>query len=125
MDMAHPLAQRFGEWTLTPKYLVRSSFFGFDVLRFHDLMWAYKTVTTKRINFVPVAKTYQAVFLFHVGSATVQASDRQVDEILQSAAQRAPWAIFGHTDDLRKAYRKQRDRFRQLIEERRGHAVSA
>jgi hypothetical protein len=125
MDLANPSAQRFGEWTLTPKYLVRSSFFGFDVLRFHDLMWAYKTVTTRRINFVPVAKLYHAVFLCHAGSATVQGSDKQVDEILRSAAQRAPWAIFGHNKDLQKAYRKERDRFRQVVEQRRGQVASA
>lgn len=44
-------------WLVTNNYLIRSSFFTFDVLRFWDLVWAYKRVTTEWVNFIPMGRS--------------------------------------------------------------------
>ncbi|CAK8713618.1 MAG: hypothetical protein CDV28_102222 [Candidatus Electronema aureum] len=38
-------------WTLTKDFLIKSTWFTFDILQFSDLLWAYKTVTKHSTNF--------------------------------------------------------------------------
>jgi hypothetical protein len=123
-EWTSPGIRRHGSWTLTPSYLVKSSYFGFDVLRFWDLLWAYRRVTKRSVNFIPIGKNYHAVFICYGGSATVQGSDKEVDEMLQSAAQRAPWAIFGYSDELQKAFNEHTRDFCLAVEERRRKVYS-
>lgn len=124
-EWTSPGIRRHSSWTLTPSYIVESSYFGFNVLRFWDLLWAYKRVTKKSVNFIPTGKDYHAVFICYGGSATVQGSEEEVDEMLQSAAQRAPWAIFGYTDEVQKAFNEHTRDFCLTVEERRRKVYSA
>jgi hypothetical protein len=101
------------------RYVVKVSFYGLSVLRLSDLLWAYKKVVRKRVNFIPVGKDYHAVLCCVGGSAEVLAKDAVVDEILQHAAARAPWAIFGHTQEIANAFRKDTAGFVAAVAERR------
>jgi hypothetical protein len=112
-------------WTFTPSYLIESSFFRFNVLRFRDLVWAYKQRTRKRINFVPSGTDYYALFICHGGRVVVQGSEKMIDELLLAAAQRAPWAIFGYTEELRKAFNEHTRDFCAAVEDRRKAARSS
>src|SRR5262249_5380846 len=57
----HSLLRAKRGWRLGNKYLVRSTFFTFNLLRFRDVLWAYKKVTQHRRYFIPVGKTYEAI----------------------------------------------------------------
>ncbi|PYU69110.1 MAG: hypothetical protein DMG49_14160 [Acidobacteria bacterium] len=89
------------------RYAFINHFFTFNLFRFHDLAWAYKLVTQRRVNFIPVGKTYTAVLVF------------KVDDMLQYAATRAPWAIFGYSDQLKAHLKKNPAEFYAQSEARR------
>jgi hypothetical protein len=96
---------------LADRFAFKGSFFTFDIFRFHDLWWAY--------NFIPVGKTYTAVLVFNGGTVEVRGNQIKVDEMLQYAATRAPWAIFGFSDQLKAHLKKNPAEFYAQVEARR------
>lgn len=55
----------------------------------------------------------------------VSGSEQQVDEMLEFALQRAPWAIFGYTKELQKAFDEHTRDFCLAVEERRQKLYSS
>ncbi len=106
-------------WRVGDNYLIWSPFFSFDILRFADLLWAYKRVTKQKVNFVPVGKTYAALLACYSGTAVVSGSEQKTEELLAFAAERAPWAISGYSEDLANAFKNNTDDFCSTVEQRR------
>jgi len=119
-----PKVKGRGGWVLTNDFLMRSTFFTFDILRVGDLLWAYKKVTKHSVNFIPTGKTYEAVLVCDGGSATVPANEKTVDRILTAAAERTPWAIFGFSKEIESAFKTDIQGFRAVVEERRQQATA-
>ena len=103
-----------GSVRLTDKYVISSSCFDFEVYRTEDLLWAYKSTTI-----VHLVKLHTAVLFFHEGMLSIMARERKVDSILQYLADKTPWAIFGHSNEIRKTFGKNRSGFCHAVEERR------
>ncbi|MGD8322636.1 MAG: hypothetical protein PVJ02_19450, partial [Gemmatimonadota bacterium] len=106
-------------WILSDQFLMRSTFFTFDLLRLSDLLWAYKKVTKHSINFIPTGKTHEAVLICYGGAATVEGSEKTVDEVLAFACERTPWAVFGFTKDLEGVFNGSTDEFCAAVEQRK------
>jgi hypothetical protein len=104
---------------ITQRFVIDKTFFNFNVFRFVDLLWAYKHVTRHSVNFIPTGKTYKAVMIFYGGSAEIPGSEAKVNGILQTAAEKAPWAVFGFSEDLKQLFRKNTEEFCVGIETRR------
>jgi hypothetical protein len=104
---------------LTDRFAFNNSFFKFDMFRFQDLWWGYKQVTQRRVNFIPVGKTYAAMLVFNGGSVTATGKQEQVDEMLKFAASKAPWAVFGYSEQLKTLLKKNPSNFHAQIEARR------
>lgn len=114
-----PGGKKMGYWTITERYLIRSSPFHFDVLRFVDLLWAYKKVTKKSVNFIPTGKSYEAIVHCYGGTAELPGSQKKVDEMLQDAVRRVPWAVVGFSAEIQQLFTKQNRDFCAAVEERR------
>ena len=108
-----------GGWLVTDKYLIQRTVFRFDLLRHADLLWAYKRVTKHSVNFIPTGKSYAAVLACYGGAAEVRGREKKVDAVLAFAAERAPWAVFGFSDDLSKMFKKKPQDFCLAVEERK------
>ena len=104
---------------LTDRFAFKNSFFTFNMFRFHDLWWAYKLVTQRRVNLIPVGKTYTAVLVFNGGSVQIPGKQAKVDEMLQNFATKVPWAIFGFSEQLKEHLKKNPADFYAQIEARR------
>ncbi len=104
---------------VTDNFMIERGFLTFNLFPFHHLLWAYKKVTTRMVNFIPVARTSEAVFVFYGGSTVFPSRKKLVDEVLTYAAVRAPWAILGYSDELHKVFKKDTDGFCAAVEERR------
>jgi hypothetical protein len=104
---------------LTDRFAFNNSFFTFNMFRFQDLWWGYKQVTQRRVNFIPVGKTYGAILVFNGGSVTATGKQDQVDEMLKFAAARTPWAVFGYSDQLKSLLKKNPSDFYAQVEARR------
>lgn len=108
-----------GGWRIGDKYLIQSGVFAFEVLRLEDLLWAYKKVTKKSVNLIPVGKDYEAVLACYGGVASVKTKEAKVDELLSYVEQRAPWAVMGFSDEIQKLWNKQPAEFAGAVEARR------
>jgi hypothetical protein len=109
-----PLGKSRG-WLVTGNYLIQSTFFTFDLHRLADLQWAYKRVTSSNM-----VKTYGAVLMMNSGgSVEIHGAEKSVDAVLDSAAQRVPWAVFGYSPEIEQHFTKDRQGFAATIEQRR------
>jgi hypothetical protein len=118
-EFGHPLLRAKHGWRLGNKYLMRSTFFSFNVLRFQDVLWGYKKVTKHSVNFIPTGKTYEAIVACYGGTATIPGKEKQVHELLTFVQQRAPWAMYGYSDELASLFNKRRQDFARSVEQRR------
>ena len=108
-----------GGWSVTDQFLIQSPFFGFNIFRLSDLLWAYKKVTKHSVNFIPTGKTYEAVLICYGGMASLRCKEKTVGEILGFAHQRAPWALFGFSNELSTFFNKNTKNFCAAVEQRR------
>ncbi len=101
-----------GIWTLTQNYAVRNQRLAFDLFRLDNLVWIYKKTVKRRIyGVIPMGTSYAAELNFSDGVAEVAGSQKNVDELLALAGERAPWAVKGYTDDLAKFWKSSRAGF--------------
>ena len=98
-ELKAPLFKAAPGWAITDRFVIKSTFFNFDVQRVEDVVWAYKKVIQRRVYFVPAGKSYQVEINFADGSASLQGSEPEVDRMLGALAERAPWALFGFAKD--------------------------
>jgi hypothetical protein len=108
-----------GGWLVADKYLIRSTFFVFDVLRISDLLWAYKKVTKHTVYFIPTGKTYACILACYGGSAEITGKEAAADAILRFAGERSPWAIFGFSEELKRLFSKSTREFCAAVEQRK------
>lgn len=118
-EVENPVSKRFGSSILSEKYVIQRSYYSIDVARFEDLVCVYKKIVKKRVNFIPAGKDYHAVMIFYGASKEIQAKEKHVEEILQFASQRAPWAVVGYSDKLAELFKKQEGDFCAAVEARR------
>jgi hypothetical protein len=111
--------RRAGPVALTEHYIVTSSFYAFDVLRLGDLLWAYKRVTKKSVNFIPTGKDFHAILVCVGGTVEFKGKEAEVEETLRWAASRVPWAVFGHSKEIEDLMRKDAAGFVAGVAERK------
>jgi hypothetical protein len=104
---------------VTNNYVVRRRFFSFSILRFDDLLWAYKKVTQRYTYFIPTGKSFGAIMIFYGGGETFPGNERKVDEVLTLASSRAPWAVVGYSVEINDLFSKRTREFCQVVETRR------
>jgi hypothetical protein len=118
-EWENPMLKAKAGWRLGNKYLMHARFFTFDLLRFDDVLWGYKKITKHSVNFIPTGKTYEAIVNCYGGTATIPGNEKRVHELLEFTQQRAPWAIYGFTDELAATFNKQQQEFANGVEARR------
>lgn len=118
-DFDHALLRGKAGWRFGNKFLVRSSFFTFNLLRLQDVLWGYKKITKHSVNLIPTGKTYEAIVACYGGTATIAGSEKKVGEMLAFVQQRAPWAIYGYSAELATTFQKKRTDFARAVEQRR------
>lgn len=123
-ELAASRFRRIPGWSMTERFVVLRSLFSFNVLRLEDMLWAYKKVTRHSVNLIPTHKTYEAVLCFPGEVATISGKEKKVHEALEFAAQRAPWALLGFSDDRNHLFCRNKDEFRQIVEQRRAKWVA-
>ena len=101
-------------WRVTDTYLIQSAFFAFDLHRLSDLQWAYKRVTSSN-----TAKGYAAVLMLSDGKVEIGGPEKEVDAVLNSAAERVPWAVFGYSKEIEGQFNQNRPGFAATVEQRR------
>ena len=105
--------------TVTHNYVLRRAWYSFRVYPLDDLLWAYKRIVRTSVYFVPVGKSNDLQMMFRGGSLALRASSAAVDNLLQYLAQRAPWALFGYSEELKKLANN-KTALRTTVDQRKG-----
>jgi len=101
------MVRKYGKLQLSTQWMVRRRMFSTWVSPIGDLIWIYKKVTKHSVNFIPTGKTYSVVLVGrHRQRTEEQMKEKAANEMLGDLATRVPWALFGFTQDLEKAWRK-------------------
>jgi hypothetical protein len=80
-----------------------------------DLLWFYQVVTTNRVNFVPVARTYSIRFIFRddkVCDINLRGK-KATEKMLQLLTVDCPHALAGYSEELAKMRRKEPEKFEE------------
>lgn len=106
---------------LTRNWMITYTSRSFKAARLTDIVWLYQKVTQYRVNgIIPTGKLYTAmIWDKYSTNISVSGKDYQVLGILDSVAQRAPWAIIGYKPELKDAWRSDRQGFLMTVEQRR------
>lgn len=60
----------------------------------------------KSWNFIPVGRAYTAVFHCYGGTLRFESNEELVRDVLEHVARKAPWALVGYSDELKKQFNK-------------------
>jgi hypothetical protein len=104
---------------ITDNFIVQRGIFTFNILLMEDLLWAYLKSTLHLYNFIPTHKSHEGILICYGGSVNFKARKKIVGEMLQWAANRAPWAIAGYSDELKNIFKRDTQRFCAAVEQRR------
>jgi hypothetical protein len=106
-ELQPAMIRKYGKLQIAQQWMVRRKLFSTWVSPIADLMWIYKKVTKHSVNFIPTGKTYSVVLLGrHRQRIEEQMKEKAVNEMLGDLTARVPWALFGFTQDLEKAWQK-------------------
>ncbi|AUT01499.1 hypothetical protein CLI64_14480 [Nostoc sp. CENA543] len=103
-----------GPAQITPSWILRSHFFGLEILNLNDIVWIYKNVTTHYKYFIPVGKTYAVVIYNRQGRLLeIPCKEQEVTSIIEQVITYVPWVIAGYSQELQEVWQKN---FSQMIE---------
>ena len=106
-ELQPAMIRKYGKLQIAQQWMVRRKTFSTWVSPIGDLVWVYKKVTKHSVNFIPTGKTYSVVLVGrHRQRIEEQMKENAVNEMLADLAARVPWILFGFTQDLEKAWRK-------------------
>jgi hypothetical protein len=118
--------QRIGGASITPSWVVLQKSFDLKLCRIPDLIWAYKKVTRHYHNFIPTGKTYDVIMYDRYGQPLqMQAREKKVDEMLKLLAERAPWAVFGYSNERNQLLRTNWGGFVAAVDQRKSGTAAA
>ena len=106
-ELQPAMIRKYGKLQIGQQWMVRRKTFGTWASPIADLVWIYKKVTKHSVNFIPTGKTYSVVLVGrHRQRIEEQMKEKAVNEMLADLTARVPWALFGFTQDLEKAWQK-------------------
>lgn len=110
-------SEQVGKLKLTPKWAVSSTQTTFEAVYLKDAVWMYKMVTQHRTNGIPTGKSFKVLIHDkHGKSIEVPANKKNVDNMLQSIYQRAPWIITGFSEELQNLWKSGDGKLRMIAE---------
>ncbi|TDM06717.1 MAG: hypothetical protein C4K60_19695 [Ideonella sp. MAG2] len=113
-DMALKTNIKLSSTTLTPSFAVQQSLLKLEVQPLNELLWAYQKVVQKKIYYViPAGKNYSLCLHFFDGkSMDLAGKEEAVRHALEFLIEQAPWALYGHSEDIAAVYKDKRQRGR-------------
>lgn len=111
-DMAGAVKVKVAVTTLTPRFAVMHPLLRLEVQALSELLWVYKKVIQKKIYyFIPAGKSYTLCLRFADGtSMDLPGKEEAVDAALAFLIEHAPWAVYGHSDEVAVIFKDKKKR---------------
>lgn len=111
----------------TRNWLVQAAPAEFNAMRLSEIVWLYKHVTQRRVNFIPAGKTFAAHILdAHGQKLAIRArNQKDADAILTGVLDAAPWALAGYDAEIEKTWNRDRSAVIDAVAQRRQQGGAA
>jgi hypothetical protein len=118
-EMAMPHTQ-IGKAHVTLHWLVSINGAKLQATRLEDVAWVYHKVTRRRVNGVPVGKTFEGQVWDQYGKLIeFGGTEATVLSALQAIRVSAPWAIAGYNVQIDALWKKNRAQFLDAVRQNR------
>lgn len=113
--------ERFMLFRITPEWLLYQDIYAFKAMRLDEIVWVYKKVTKRRVNFIPVGKDHRLVLTdrYAMTIETQGVREKKLDGFIKALVPRLPHAVVGYSEDLKKVQQKNAASFAQEMWEQR------
>jgi hypothetical protein len=111
--------QSFPGLSFTRNWLVYAKGTTFEAVRFEDVMWIYPQSVRNRYG----TNYYTHLWDRHGRLINVQGSEMQVNDMIRAVLGRAPWAIGGYSEDIKKSWNGSRAQFVATVDGRKQQGV--
>jgi hypothetical protein len=123
-DLESKASVRSGNTRIMDNWLLRTNRFSLNLIPLGDIAWAYSKVTQHSTNGIPTGKTFSAVIMpQNQPEFEIALKKKQAEPFLEALQERAPWAVYGFTEDLKAAWQKDRNGFLGHVEERKAQIM--
>ena len=123
-DLESKDAVRSGGTRIMDNWLLRTNRFSLNLIPLGDIAWAYSKVTQHRTNGIPTGKSFSAViYSQNQPELEIALKKKQAEPFLEALHERAPWAVYGFTEDLKAAWQKDRSGFLGHVEGRKAQIM--
>lgn len=103
----------------TDSFVFVPNFYKFEWFHSSEVCWAFNHVTKHSVNFIPTGKTYEVHIYVDDGSLVkFESNKKESEEILNHLLAISPFAYFGYTDELKKAWNKDTVNFIKSVKHR-------
>lgn len=107
--------QSFPGLSFTRNWLVYAKGTNFEAAHMQDIMWIYPQAVRNKYG----TTYYTHLWDRHGRLINVQGSEMQVNEMINAVLSRAPWAIGGYSEDIKKSWNSNRQSFIATVDSRR------
>jgi hypothetical protein len=105
---------------ISNNWLIQKQSFDLEVKKIVDIVWIYFQVTKHRTNGIPTGKTFATICHDRHGEKVeIPGSEAEVMGLIEQIYTRVPWAIIGHTDEIKLAWEKDRANLISFVDEAR------
>jgi hypothetical protein len=100
--------ERYMQLKITSEWILYSDAYSFKAMRLDGVVWLYKKVTKRSVNFIPTGKTNTVVLTdrFATNIESLGGGEKKLDEFIISLAPRLPNALIGFNQELQKLQQK-------------------
>jgi hypothetical protein len=105
---------------ISNNWLIQKQSFDLEIKKIVDIVWIYFQVTKHRTNGIPTGKTFATICHDRHGKKIeIPGSEAEVMGLIEQIYTRVPWAIVGHTDEIKLAWEKDRANLISFVDENR------
>lgn len=115
-------AQTFsvGNLFLTKTWIGSKGMYDVRLVPIDHVVWVYKSSTKHSVNFIPTGTSHEVIVKTKDGKERRYPSNgKDVDKLVVSVADRAPWVIAGYSDELNGMWRKNWREMADAVQQRR------
>jgi len=120
-------AVKLEKFIITDNWIIYKTWSSLYILKISDLIWIYKRIITRRVNFIAVGKNFEIVLNNNrKGSRALKvSSENAADRVLEEIYKRAPWIIFDYNDEYRSLWARDFRQLVNLVEMRKAQILSS
>ena len=113
-------AVRIGGACITRHWLLKPTRFGLRAVQLDDLVWIYQVRKVQRARNIDASESFHALFWTQRGKPVeVKGTIEQCTDLVLLVAERAPWALVGHSEENVNAWDEDRKAVIQEVLERK------